>query len=168
MTFNAAMGVSPAQLWRPADGSREAAKGTIRTQGKLSQNPEQLPLHPDQPVVLIAEDERAIQNMVRNRLEADGYFVLSAENGEAALFVSHQYPGRIHLLLTDLRMPNMNGVELSKRISAERPGIQIVFMSGYCEEEVNPEFRFLKKPFALEELSETIQKLLPVRHGSRS
>jgi two-component system, cell cycle sensor histidine kinase and response regulator CckA len=123
-----------------------------------------LGVHRNQPVVLIADDERAIQNMVRNKLEEEGYFVLTAENGEAALILSHQYPGRIHLLLTDIVMPNMSGVELSKQLSAERPGIRIVLMSGYFEEDINPEFRLLKKPFALQELTDTIKGLLPPRH----
>src|SRR4051812_2285155 len=55
------------------------------------------PIHPDQPVILIAEDETMIQNIIRVRLEKDGYFVQTAENGEVALLLSQQYSGHVHL-----------------------------------------------------------------------
>ena len=109
----------------------------------------------------------AIQNFARAILEEDGYFVLTAGNGEVALLLSQQYPGHIHLLLTDVVMPNMSGVELSKRISAERPGIQIVLMSGHSfVENINPMHAFLQKPFVPEQLSDTIKELLPLRHAT--
>src|SRR5213594_4872810 len=67
------------------------------------QSPEHLlPDNPDQPVILIAEDEVTIQNIARITLEREGYFVLTAENGEVAMLLSQQYPGKIHLLLADI------------------------------------------------------------------
>ena len=125
------------------------------------QNPENLlPKDLDQPVVLIAEDEAIIQNIARITLEREGYFVLTAENGEVAMSISQQYPGKIHLLLSDVEMPKMNGVELSDRISRERPGILIVLMSGSFAENI-PKFPFLPKPFVPKQLKDTIKALLP-------
>ena len=124
---------------------------------------------PDQPVILIAEDEVSIQDVVRIILEEEGFFVLTAENGEAALSVSRQYPGEIHLLLTDIVMPQMGGVELSNRISSERPGICIVLMSGNSfAETINPEVPFLEKPFSPKQLKATIAALIPVCHGAQN
>jgi len=120
------------------------------------------PVRPDQAVILIVEDEAMIQNFVRVMLEREGYFVLTAEDGEAALSLSKQYPGQIHLLLTDIMMPKMGGVELSRRISAERPGIQIVLMTGYTfAENIDPKFPCLQKPFKLKKLRDTIKDLIP-------
>src|SRR4051794_8375346 len=112
-------------------------------------NPDHLrPDRPDQPVILIADDDVMILNIVRITLERDGYFVLTAENGEAALMLSRSYSGEIHLLLSDVCMPKMSGIQLSKRITQERPGICVLLMSGSFEEE-NPGFPLLRKPFSM-------------------
>ena len=77
-------------------------------------NPENLkPAHVDQTVILIAEDEVLVANIARIVLESDGYFILIASDGQDALFISRQYPGTIHLLLSDIKMPHLNGLELS-------------------------------------------------------
>ena len=91
-----------------------------------------------------------------------GIFVLTAENGEVALSLSKQYADQIHVLLTDVVMPKMGGMELSKRMSTERPGIRVVLMSGHSfAESINPEYPFLQKPFLPNQLSNTIKALLP-------
>ena len=132
------------------------------------QNPEHLlPDDPDQPVVLIAEDEPMIQNIARITLEREGYFVLTAGNGEVALRLSQQYPGKIHLLLADIVMPKMSGVELSNRILTERPGIRIVLMSGHTfAEKIDPTFPFLQKPFDLKDLKDTVRLSISAFHGT--
>ena len=80
------------------------------------QNPEHLrPADPDQPVVLLAEDDVMVLNIARITLERDGCFLLTAENGEEALYLSRRFPGEIHLLLTDVTMPKIGGMELSKQ-----------------------------------------------------
>jgi CheY-like chemotaxis protein len=124
-------------------------------------NPENLrPSRPDQSVILVAEDDVMIQNVVRVTLERDGYFLLTAENGEEALVLSRNYPGEIHLLLTDVGMPRMNGIQAAKRLTAERPGLCVLLMSGSFEDE-NPGFPLLRKPFGVVKLSETVKGLLP-------
>src|ERR1700687_2217614 len=88
------------------------------------------PVHADQTVVLIAEDEVLIRNFARIALEKEGYFVLSACDGEEALIISRAYAGLIHMLLSDIKMPGMDGLELREQILVERPGIKIMLMSG--------------------------------------
>jgi two-component system cell cycle sensor histidine kinase/response regulator CckA len=109
--------------------------------------------------VLVAEDEVGIRSPLRRLLLAHGYRVLDASDGPGALEVAQRYEGQIHLLLTDILMPGMNGGELARRLLLVRPGIRVIFMSGYSTEAVNthgmltPGAKFLQKPFSLEELT---------------
>jgi two-component system, cell cycle sensor histidine kinase and response regulator CckA len=115
----------------------------------------------DQPVVMLVDDDAAVLNFARITLEREGYFILTAQNGEEALHLSRQYRGEIDILLTVIKMPKMSGTVLSRRISAERPGTRIVLMSGHAfEEPVNPKFPLLEKPFGPKQLSETIGGLI--------
>lgn len=122
------------------------------------ENPEHLrPQDPDQSVVLLAEDEVMVQNVARIVLESAGYFVLTAENGEQALYISERYPGLIHLLLSDVRMPVMNGLELKDKICLQRPEIKIVLMSGETPPVNVP---FLRKPFNPTQLRDKVDSVL--------
>jgi len=80
---------------------------------------------------LIAEDEGLIMTVARMALEREGYLVLTAEDGEEALDVSRKFPGSIHALVADVSMPKMDGIELRKRIVAERPGIKVLLTSAF-------------------------------------
>src|SRR5262245_31323538 len=122
--------------------------------------PEHLqPLDPAQTVVLVAEDEDIVQNIVRLTLEADGYFVLTAHYGLAALQLSRKFPAEIHLLLTDVRMPQMDGIELCHHILEERPNCKVLIMSG--THRPGMEAAYLPKPFTLAMLRESIGELIP-------
>jgi CheY-like chemotaxis protein len=81
-------------------------------------------------VILLAEDEAVVRNVVYAVLSTAGYQVLPAVDGAAALEVSRAYDGVIHLLLTDINMPNLKGTELARALSEERPGIRILMMTG--------------------------------------
>ncbi len=116
------------------------------------------PEHPQQCVVLVADDEVIVRNYARRVLEAEGYFTLTADNGEEALLISIQYPGPIHLLLSDVRMPVVNGLELTQKIVRHRPQIKIILMSG--ESPAHLDVPFLQKPFAPKELKQKIQHIL--------
>ena len=116
--------------------------------------------HPDQSVILVAEDDVMILNIVRVTLERDGYFVLTAENGEEAVILSRGFSGEIHLFLTDVCMPKMSGIKAAKRIAAERSGICILLMSGSFDEE-NPGYPCLRKPFGMHQLSKAVKGILP-------
>jgi PAS domain S-box-containing protein len=112
--------------------------------------------------ILLAEDEDALRESVAVYLKKHGYEVLAASNGDEALQVAEQYSGQIHLLLTDVVMPKVEGAELARELAKLRPGIPILFMSGYTDHrllELLPAMRrpaVLQKPLNLRTLLETI------------
>src|ERR1700751_3664162 len=111
------------------------------------QNPEHLHAsNPNQTVILVADDEVLIRNVAQTVLESEGYFVLSANDGEEALNLSRQYPGTIHALLSDVNMPNTNGLQLRELILFERPETKVLLMSGQIAPPADS-IPFLRKPF---------------------
>jgi DNA-binding response OmpR family regulator len=114
-------------------------------------------------VILLAEDDVGVQFFVWSLLEAEGFTVLTAGDGKVALEASRNYPGSIDLLLSDVGMPRMDGLELSKNIAVERPGIKVLVMSGEPsgKEQVSMNgLPFLQKPFTLTALRDSIEALL--------
>ena len=113
-------------------------------------------------VVLLADDELVVRSLAQSILTRAGYRVLNAVDGEHALEVSRGYSGAIDVLLTDVKMPKMDGVELSARLIKERPGIKVLFMSGKESGELmvhGKKMEFLRKPFMARELSEKINAM---------
>ena len=124
------------------------------------QNPEHLRRsNSDQTVILLADDEVLIRNVARKVLQSAGYFVLAANDGEEALNISRQYPGTIHALLSDVNMPNLDGLELREQILFERPETKVMLMSGQAESPAKS-IPFLRKPFGSSVLKERIHQLL--------
>jgi CheY-like chemotaxis protein len=116
------------------------------------------PLVADQPVVLVADDEPIVCNIVRIALAAMGMFVLAASDGKQALELSRQFPGKIHALVSDIAMPNIDGLDLCEQIRRERPATKVLLMSGYgCPPDG---VLFLRKPFKLEELNQKVRQLM--------
>jgi hypothetical protein len=120
--------------------------------------------------VLLAEDEPAVRNLVRETLVQLGYTVLEAGDGYEALRVMEQCNSTVHLLLTDVIMPLMNGPELASRLEAIRPGIQVLYMSGYTDDMlafhgIAPEIHFIQKPFTAAALAEKLQTVLSANKG---
>ncbi len=115
--------------------------------------------------VLLVEDEPGVRALAKAVLERHGYSVLVAENGAAALDVVTRDPRLIHVLLTDLVMPGMNGRDLASRVVACRPSIKVVFMSGYAAD-IAPDFGvdgasgFLSKPFSERALTAKLREVL--------
>ncbi len=120
----------------------------------------------DGQTILFVEDDSAIRVLGARALSARGYRVLLAANGVEALDLALQHPGPIHLLITDMVMPYMGGLEVAKRLSASRPAIQVLFISGYTEQSLNqdewpPEdCHFLAKPFSVRELGNRAREIL--------
>jgi PAS domain S-box-containing protein len=116
--------------------------------------------------VLIVEDEDAILNIAKTILDRLGYTVLTANSPARALRLAGEYAGDIHLLITDVVMPEMNGRELANRLTAAKPGLKCLFMSGYTaniiahhsvlEEGVH----FIPKPFSVKALAEKAREAL--------
>jgi len=119
-------------------------------------------LHPamrgaDPPTVLLVEDNEAVRRLLANYLTDAGCHVLEAGNGEEAIRAAAAYDGPIPLLVTDIAMPGAGGFEVARAITAQRPSIDVIFVSGYAEEIVRGEqlpanTRFLPKPFVQREL----------------
>src|SRR5690242_19546860 len=87
------------------------------------------PSLPDQKVILLVDDEPTLLITAKIALERAGYFILSAADGEQALFAARNYPGTIHLLLTDIVMPGLDGLALRRRMMEERPATRVLLMS---------------------------------------
>ena len=83
--------------------------------------------------ILLAEDEAPLRALIGTILERNGYQVLRAANGIEALRICEQFEGKIHLMLTDVVMPDMNGKQLANRVVSRRPEIKILYMSGYTD-----------------------------------
>ncbi len=118
--------------------------------------------------VLVAEDESAVRGLVKQTLEQLGYTILEATDGYEALRIIEQGNSEIHLLLTDVIMPLMNGRELAKRLQSIRPAVRILYMSGYTDEVLafhgidQPEIDFIQKPFTPSELVGKVELALSV------
>ena len=116
-----------------------------------------------QPVILVADDEVMIRNLVTLLLQAHGYVVLSASDGQEGLELSRRYPGTIELLVTDIEMPRLNGMDLCAHLLEERPGTKVIVMSGKEMDEIvskNANLPFLPKPFDGERLLERVRAIL--------
>ena len=116
--------------------------------------------------VLVVEDEDAVRAAVRRALEARGYRVLDAHDGTEGIATAGRFPGTIHLLLTDVVMPAMDGREVARRLAADRPGLRVMYMSGYSEGQTAERISLgtgavlLQKPFTLAELSHAVRMVL--------
>lgn len=114
--------------------------------------------------ILVVEDEENVRILITAVLEQQGYKVLAAKGGQEAISILSEYPGQIHLLLTDVLLPDVNGQVVAKRAVERRPNTQILYISGLGEDAIPPgEVPFLQKPFRLEELTLQIKKML--KHG---
>ncbi len=117
-------------------------------------------------VILLVEDEESILKFSRALLENLGYTVLSAESPAQAVKLAGEYKGEIHLLMTDVVMPDMSGRDLRDMINSIRPGIKCLFMSGYTADIIANNgvlakgVNFLEKPFTVEALSVKLRKAL--------
>src|SRR5260370_23993199 len=109
--------------------------------------------------ILVPEVEVLIQTFAGIVFDSAGYFFLSANEGEEAGSISRQYPGTIHALLSDVKMPNTDGLQLREQILFERPGTKVLLMSGQIESP-SESIPFLRKPFGPAVLKERIRQLL--------
>jgi two-component system cell cycle sensor histidine kinase/response regulator CckA len=124
--------------------------------------------------ILIVDDEPLVLTLLKRVLTEAGFNVLEASSGEQALEVSAGFGARIHLLLTDLKMPGMDGQQLSKTLFEQRPDVQVIYMSGYCDRaaaglnSLDGSVAFLQKPFGRPTLLAEVNAVLPpVREPGR-
>ncbi len=113
--------------------------------------------------ILLVEDEPALRGPMRRGLEREGYTVLEAPNGDEALRICETHPDEIHLMVTDVVMPGIDGLELGRRVALRRPGTRVLYASGYADvmsREGVTEGDFLQKPYTPSELGGRIRQLL--------
>jgi len=119
--------------------------------------------------VLLVEDDPSVRALARMGLEAFGYRVLEAENADQALRIADGHAEPIHLLLTDVVLPGMEGRELAERLCIRRPGLQVLYMSGYTDDAVvrqgllQEEVAFLQKPYTPATLAARVREVLDAR-----
>ena len=124
--------------------------------------------------LLLAEDEAAVRQSTREFLTLNGYIVLEATNGTEALAIAREYKGPIHLMITDVVMPQMGGARLAGELASERPDMRVLFVSGYAEStvqrhgEIDVTIRFLQKPFSLKALARKIREVLDTPASARA
>lgn len=116
--------------------------------------------------ILLVEDAEPLRKLAQSFLEARGFRVLAAPNGEKALEVAVQNPEPIHLLLTDVVMPGMNGRVLAEELAPRQPGMKVIYMSGYTDSFIaghgvlNPGTHLIHKPFTEEALVAKVREVL--------
>jgi CheY-like chemotaxis protein len=141
-----------------------------RPRGRTEEKPWPIPLAEHSAVgnetVLLVEGEQSVRALVRVILQAKKYTVLEAIGGEDALRAAQRHPDPIHLLLTDVVMPVTGGPDLASRLRAVRPGIKVLFMSGYTDDAivrnglVAAGMNFLQKPFTPSGLAAKVREVL--------
>jgi CheY-like chemotaxis protein len=115
--------------------------------------------------VLVVDDEEAVRRLACRMLTWTGYQALEATHGREAIATLEQHAGGIHLVLTDIKMPGMNGRELGRHVEQRWPGKPILYMSGFASEVfqnglLEPGEPFLPKPFTQEDLAQKVRSLL--------
>jgi CheY-like chemotaxis protein len=116
--------------------------------------------------ILLVEDDEIVRRLVNEILNNDGYRLLEAANGVAALSTCSQFQEPIHLLLTDVVMPEMSGRELADRLAPQHPEMKVLYMSGYTDDVIvhhgvlDEGTAFIQKPFAAEVLVRKIREVL--------
>ncbi|MCU0578761.1 MAG: PAS domain S-box protein, partial [Desulfobacterota bacterium] len=132
----------------------------------LTASPEARTLLQGSETILVVEDNDLVRNLTREALQQFGYEVIEAPNGDLALQVTREYRAPIHLLLTDVVMPGINGRELAEKVLALRPDIKVLFMSGYTDNAIvqygilEPGLSFIEKPFSPDVLAGKVHQVL--------
>lgn len=121
------------------------------------------------PTILVVDDEDSVRESLCDVLREHGYTVLVAEDPETALALAQAHSGKIDLLVTDVVMRYMSGRELAMRLAEARPGVAVIYISGFDYDNIGhlgvmePGSVFLQKPFGNEEFLATVQRMLAGR-----
>lgn len=122
--------------------------------------------------ILVVEDNRQVRQMALNILKRQGYELFEAENGDEALTLLTAYRGQVHLLITDVVMPGLNGREIYEKASSIHPELKVLYMSGYMDDVIahrgilEPGVWFIQKPFSVKGLATKVREVL--EQGSES
>jgi len=144
----------PAVASRPEDIGKVAPAEAVRRGGGT---------------VLVVEDDEQLRRLTHRALAGQGYTVLEADRGSTALDIARRHKGQIDLLLTDVIMPDTNGRKLAETIRAARPGLRVLYMSGYPDGAIashgmlEPDVAYLAKPFTTEAITRKVREVLEAR-----
>jgi CheY-like chemotaxis protein len=147
------------QVWLPA--CAEAAEAP-----PAAPHPAPAEARQGSETILLVEDNEQVRTLARIVLAREGYTVLEADGGNRALALLARHEGPVHLLLTDVVMPEMNGKELFRRINRRRPEVRVLYMSGYADDVIadcgvmDAEVHFIQKPFSVRALSVKVREAL--------
>jgi two-component system cell cycle sensor histidine kinase/response regulator CckA len=125
-----------------------------------------LPASKGTETILLAEDEDTLRELMRDVLQSKGYTVLAAKDGQEALQVAEQYTGPIQALVSDVVMPRVSGRQLAERLTTVRPGVRVLYLSGYTDDAVvrhgvlDAETAFLQKPVSPNALARKVREVL--------
>ncbi|MGH7476051.1 MAG: response regulator [Longimicrobiales bacterium] len=150
----------------PQIGERQDASDADNGDNGRSEPEPQLKAPTGTETVLVVEDEPSVRSIACRVLRRQGYNVLVASHGADALHVAHEYEGPIDLVITDVVMPELSGAKLVQRLLSERPGIRVLYMSGYPEETVmrhgvaGMDTGFMEKPFSPYDLARRVRQAL--------
>jgi CheY-like chemotaxis protein len=128
--------------------------------------PVQAPIHPGDETVLLVEDEPEVRSLVQRILKTQGYTVVTAANPDEALAVAREFKGTIQVMVTDIVMPGMSGLQLAERLMPTRPNMRVLFVSGYTHDAIGPQgilepgTAFLQKPFTPNALARKVREVL--------
>ncbi len=139
-----------------------------RVRGEVEEivEPDKKTVVPGKETVLLAEDQEMVRTLTRKMLENNGYRVLEAESGSDAYRMFKKYAEEIHLLLTDVEMPEMNGKELYERVVSIKPDIRVLYMSGYTDDIIahrgvlDEDTALIEKPFDIKKLLRKVREVL--------
>jgi PAS domain S-box-containing protein len=140
------------------------ARGAARDEGAVP--------GPQRETILLVEDAARVRQVVREILEMNGYAVLEARQGAEALRISSEHSGPIHLILSDVVMPEMSGRELAQRLALLRPNMKVLYMSGYTDDAIvrhgvlDAGIAFIAKPFTPDALAAKVRAVLDARPRS--
>ena len=121
--------------------------------------------------ILLVEDEDVVRGLARKILEQAGYYVLDARGGDEAIRLCHELPGPIHLLLTDVVMPERSGKEIAECLAELRPSTRVLYMSGYTDDAIvhhgvlDSDVEFIQKPFTPVALARKVREVLDAQNG---
>ena len=130
------------------------------------------PAYAGTETILLVEDEDGVRRLLKHILSRQGYTVLEAPDGPEALECLANHEGTVHLLLTDMVMPRMSGRDVGDRAIELRPGIKVIYMSGYTDDvlmragALGPGMSFIRKPLKVETLTARVREVLDAVHAA--
>ncbi len=151
------------KIYLPLSGEARSSRSTTEKRSEIATGGNE--------TILVVEDEKRVRKLTSRILKSQGYTVLQASHGQKALESAKSHKGPIHLLLTDVVMPGMNGKQVYEQLTLVQPKVKVIYMSGYTDEVINGHqildkgINFIQKPFGVKQLAAKVRQVLKNRHG---